>query len=779
MFSGSRLIERYVLGAILPYLLLALLLLTATLMGQQAGRFGELLVGSSAVPLKLVWEITAALVPNVLSFTLPMAMLAGTMIGFSRMGSDSELVAMRAAGVGTWRLLWPVLLLGALLSLATLFINFELTPESARTIRRAGLRAALYKLDSPIEPRSFNAEIPGYVVYVRDGDKTQGRWGRVFIYSRDQEGATHLITARSGRIDAAAEASELVLTDAVATKLPAATKQGEGEYVTERLAQLRIAFNTGRKAVLDKMRGDEPEPDEMAWRELRDYAARTGGAEGLGAATLLQKRLTLAAAPLVFALLGAALGLRVRKGGRGMGVLLSLLALIAYYLLSLLGEQMARAGTVPVMAGAWLATALTVTSSLFLLLLTRKRLWGGARRVRAGTGSADFSAGAGAKRVSGREASTQAPSGARAARPLGFPGLLDMSLLRMLSLSFLYSLAALVAIFLIFTLFELWRFIAATGAGARLVAQYILFLLPLLSVELLPASVLLAMLVTYALMTRRSETVAWWACGQSVYRLVLPGLLFAAAVGFCMWLIQERLMPQANLRQDALRAQIRGGVSRTNTNAGRQWLAAAGNGRLYSYEYEDESSRLKDLTVYDFDAEGVHLRQATRALEGVWTAPDRLELREAQILFFRGEATERVRAARMPLEGVEPEEVFRPGTDKPAYLNAGQLSAYIKSVKQRGGAVYALAAALQRKYTDPLGTLVMALIGIPLALAFGRRSAIIALVAALGVGLGFRAVTGGFTQLAIYGLLPAAVAAWAPPVIFASTGIYLLFRART
>src|ERR1051325_5381292 len=116
---SRRLLERYVLGAMLPYLLLALLLLTATLMGQQASRFGELLMGSG-VPLPLIWEIMAALFPNVLSFTLPMAMLAGTMIGFSRMGSDSELVAMRAAGVGTQRLLWPVLLLGVLLSAATL-----------------------------------------------------------------------------------------------------------------------------------------------------------------------------------------------------------------------------------------------------------------------------------------------------------------------------------------------------------------------------------------------------------------------------------------------------------------------------------------------------------------------------------------------------------------------------------------------------------------------------------------------------------------------------------
>lgn len=775
MFFKGRLIERYVIGALMPYLLLALLLLTAMLMGQQASRFGELLMGAG-VPVALVWEILAALIPNVLSFTVPMAMLAGTMIGYSRMGSDSELVALRAAGVGTWRLVWPVLLLGALLSLVTLLIVFHLMPDGARTLRRTGLRAALFKLDSPIEPRSFNAEIPGYVVYVRDGDKEQGRWGRVFIYSKDQAGATHLVTARHGRIDAAAEQSELLLNDAVATKLPsnaaAGGTRGGREYVTERLAQLRIVFNTGRQAVLERLRRDEPQPEEMNWRDLRAYAAARSGAEQRYATLMLHKRLTLSVSPVVFALLGAALGLHVRKGGRGMGILLSLGALVAYYLFSLIGEQLARAGTIPLLPGAWMATTLAVCLSLLMFVRRGKLGW---RSVAGRAGREESALGQGL--ASGTPRLSGETGGER--RRLGFPSLLDTNVLRMLFYSFLYAFSALVAIFLIFTLFELWRFIAATGASARLVARYVVFLLPLLSIELLPASVLLAMLTTYALLARRSEAIAWWACGQSVYRLVLPGLLFAAVIGAGMWLAQERLLPQTNLRQDALRAQIRGGVSRTETRAGRQWLASGGNGRLYSYEYVDEGGTLSDLAIYDFDAQGVHLRQTIYAREGLWVSPGQMRLNDAEVLIFKDGGMERQHLAMLVLEGVESVDVFRPGTDKPSYLSTKQLSAYINNLKQRGAAVAPLVAALQRKYTDPFGPLVMALVGIPLALAFGRRSALLALASAILIGLGFRATTGGFTQLAVYGLLPAAVAAWAPPIIFASAGIYLLFRART
>ena len=79
---------------------------------------------------------------------------------------------------------------------------------------------------------------------------------------------------------------------------------------------------------------------------------------------------------------------------------------------------------------------------------------------------------------------------------------------------------------------------------------------------------LITVLVTYALLARRHEAIAWWASGQSVYRLMLPGFCFALVMAFGSWLVQEYVMPGANLRQDALRARIRGGEARATTPTG-------------------------------------------------------------------------------------------------------------------------------------------------------------------------------------------------------------------
>ncbi len=349
MRSGGRLIERYVLRAILPYLLLSLLLLTAILLTQQAGRFAELLLGVG-MPLRLVADVTLALIPNVLVFALPTAMLVGVLVGLSRMGTDSELVAMRAAGIGTWQMLWPVLIMGCLLTCVALWVNMRVAPEAARTQRRATVRAALYKMDSPVEPRTFNTEIPGYVIYVKDGDKTKGQWGRVFLFASPKDEPTRLVTARSGRIDSSSERSELVLSDAISTSFPTAeTAQTGAARATERLEQLRFVLDTGRKDLLSDLSREEARPEEMDWGSL--FAGDGTPRERRERQTLAYRRLAFSMGPLVFALLGAGLGLRVRKGGRGLGLLLSLAVLLFYYLLSLFGEQMARAGTLTPILG--------------------------------------------------------------------------------------------------------------------------------------------------------------------------------------------------------------------------------------------------------------------------------------------------------------------------------------------------------------------------------------------------------------------------------------------
>ena len=767
-----------------PYIVLALLMLTAILLAQQASRLTDVLIYTD-LPLSLLGSIGAALLPGVLTFSIPLATLAGIIIGYSRMGSDSEIVAMRSAGVGSWTMIWPALLIGLLLSGATTYLHLKEAPEAARDLERIALEGALAKLDSPVEPRTFST-LPKYVIYVRDADKALGTWGRVFIFAQPNERTNQVLTARSGRIDSSGDQSELVLSDVLSTRFPATNvvttgnqgastpagpdpagplnTDGQTQYVVERFDQLRFSINTGRADIVQRLNQRDTNADSMDWAELRERTKTGTVVQQREAARVLNRRMALSIAPFVFALIGAALGLRVRRGGRSVGVLLSLIVVIVYYLLSLLGESLARAGTMSPYVGPWLATVFIAgLSFLFLLVQRIPLLPQKGTRIRKGRS---------------REQNKSANATARFTKTLAFPNLLDATLLRALVVSFVVCFIALAAIFNIFTLFELWRFIAITHAGAGLVARYLFFLLPLVAVELFPATMLISVLVTYALLARRREAIAWWASGQSVYRLMLPGIFFALAIAFGSWLIQEHVMPGSNLKQDALRARIRGGEARAITRTGRQWLASTDTRRFYSYEFGADGT-LIEPTVYELDADAVHLAQVVSGKDASWTDPTHLRITDTETLALNGMEVVRRSEAETLFAGVESPAVFKPTIDKPSQLSANDLQRYLDAAKQRGIDVSSMAVALQRKYAGPFNILIMAFIGMPLAVSFGRKGTVIALCVAVVVGIAYWAVGGGFQQLGNHGLLRPTVAGWSPLLIFAAAGTYFLSRVRT
>src|SRR6266550_5347030 len=120
-----RILDRYIFREILFPSLIALVALTFVAFlafSREIGWLLELIVRQSAT-MSEIWAISAAILPNVLTFTIPMAVLVGILTGFGRMSSDSEAIAFRASGISMIRLLGPVLLLGVIGCGASLAIN--------------------------------------------------------------------------------------------------------------------------------------------------------------------------------------------------------------------------------------------------------------------------------------------------------------------------------------------------------------------------------------------------------------------------------------------------------------------------------------------------------------------------------------------------------------------------------------------------------------------------------------------------------------------------------
>ena len=94
-----RILTRYILGEILSHALIGGVIFTFILFMKELPKILEMMVHNSSTFTSLV-EVVLLMMPNFFKVTIPMAVLVGVLLGFSRLASDSEIIAMRASGLG-------------------------------------------------------------------------------------------------------------------------------------------------------------------------------------------------------------------------------------------------------------------------------------------------------------------------------------------------------------------------------------------------------------------------------------------------------------------------------------------------------------------------------------------------------------------------------------------------------------------------------------------------------------------------------------------------------
>lgn len=767
MRKFSFLISRYVLWAILPYFFLTWIILSVIFFVQQAGRFSELLFGS-AVPGSLVWQLAIALVPNVIAFTCPIAALVGVIIGISRVQGDRELIAMRAAGVGNLQISVFIVLLGIVLSLFAFFINLRGVPFAAQIVRRVAVQAAILKLESPVEPGVFNTEIEEFTVYVKEGNLEEGTWQKIFIHQDDADNSqTRLITAESGRIGYGrgtedTDRSEIILNDATVTTL---SREEGGKVVSEHVDDLRLSVKTRRGELIERLAASKQDPQELGLWELAEYAKSQEGVEQTEAWLLWQRRIILSITPLIFVLLGLALVTKFNRGGRGFGAFLSVVSLVFYYLMTLLGEQMARTGAISVTLGGVLPVL--ISAFVIVWLFSTRRLF-----ISRGLNFLS----------SLKNFIPRRPAGERATKSSIVDlttGILDFDLITILIRNYAVTVAFLTIVYLIFTAFELWKFAGTIDDGIRLLAAYLFFLIPFVYSQLAPTALMIATIATYVVKSRQNEIVTWTAAGRSVYRLLAPCFLLMAVVGVFNFGFQELVLTSSNIMQDSLRDRIRSRNQVLN-KTGDQW--ASNENRIFRFKLPDASDNangfpLRDLVVYEFDLENRQLEAVYEAQFARWTEKG-LEMQEGATII---EIADDRKAKSRELGSFLLEEEYNPLrgiVTKPSHLTVLETSRRINNtVSPSEKRLYSV--SLQKKYSTPFLPFVITLFTAPFALTLGRKGNVVTIGYAVGLWLVFMGTVSVFEQFGTSGMLSPGIAIWSPLVIFSTIGLMLVSRVKT
>jgi lipopolysaccharide export LptBFGC system permease protein LptF len=96
------------------------------------------MVASGRVDARTALEAILLLIPYALAFALPIGMLTGSLLVFSRLSVDQELTAIRAGGISIVAAVAPVVLLAAIMTGLNAWLNMEVGPNCKQAFRRGG-----------------------------------------------------------------------------------------------------------------------------------------------------------------------------------------------------------------------------------------------------------------------------------------------------------------------------------------------------------------------------------------------------------------------------------------------------------------------------------------------------------------------------------------------------------------------------------------------------------------------------------------------------------------
>jgi len=786
-----RLLSRTIFREIFVSTMLGAVLFTFVLFLQRSRPLFEFLVRTTGTPSSVAY-LFALVLPQALPFTIPLAVLVGTLITLSRMSTDGEITAMRAAGVPGRRVVPAILAFGFLAMWVAAAASLWLTPWSIREFYRVENSVIAHQLTADIQPRVFEEQFPNTILYVTDITSGQAsRLKRIFMADVTPPEERKPGTADRGDTPRVTLASEAVAVPDIVHNRVQLSLQNGTSYETDKDNNYHISgAPTGDQALeaqKPKEQHNSHPSTEIDTIPLYREAYKKRGIDRdqiMDDRIQLHQRLAMPPACILLALAALPLGISSRRTGKSAAIVLTVVIAFIYWMGLISCVNLAKQGTLKPEIALWIPDA---AFGLFAIVtIARLEVPGDLDLV--GSVAVFFRWLVRAPKQHSQRVLNRIEPRAWISRIPLLPQVIDTYVLANFLFYFVLLVTSFVLIYHVCEFFTLLSDIIKNHPPMNHVLSYHLFLTPRLVYDFTPIGVLAAVLVAFGVLSKHNEITAFKACGISVYRLSVPVLIAGFFLSGSLFAFDHYLVPDADRRQNALRDEIKGKPPQTYLRPDRKWIYGK-HDRVFYYKYFDPAEHVMlDVDVYEIDPVQFRLKRQISAKRARW------EPSMSKWVFQDGRVWDMDPActACAPIHADNftdstrtfPELEETPGyflqEDKQArQMNFQELEVYIAKLQQSGLDTIPLQVAWNKKFSVPLFALIMAMVSIPFAFVAGNRGAMAGVGLSLGIAITYWSMGQMFEQVGDLNQLPPTVAAWSPDVIFSLAGLYFIARMRT
>lgn len=346
----ARTFDKYIFREVVLFFAMSLCVFTFVLLLGKTLSLAELVILRGVEPGQVL-KLILFLIPSFLVITIPMALLAGVSMAFSRLSSDNEILVMKASGLGPRRLMVPVAIFSLLSLAAALSISLYVAPASNYYLRGSLFRMVSSKASAGMKEKAFINFFDGLVLYANEVLSAGGHIRGVLISDMRVPERPQTIAAQEGVVLGDKREMEVFIRLRNGSIHTSVNETDKYNLITFQQYDLQLdlkeSLAEGAKAA--------KQGKEMSLGELNSEMTRRRGENRNYRQLLMEyhKRFSIPASTLFLGLIGAMIGMLNKRSGRLGGFSIALAVILAYYLLFIAGESLSNEGKIAAFWAAW------------------------------------------------------------------------------------------------------------------------------------------------------------------------------------------------------------------------------------------------------------------------------------------------------------------------------------------------------------------------------------------------------------------------------------------
>jgi lipopolysaccharide export system permease protein len=342
-----RIISRYLVREMTMPMLFGVCAFTSLFVSGDLLNLANIVVETGA-PIAAALKVFVLKLPQIIVWTFPMSVLLATLLSLSKLSANSEIVAMQAGGVSFTRIILPLLALALLVSAVTFAIQEAVVPAANTQAHRVMVQeirgGQLPTVTRHVVVKRFRGGYLDWLLYAGKLDSKTQVLSDVTILRMDQGKPQQ--TTYAGRV--------VWENDTWYMEQGQTVIYGADSAYT-------MDFGSGRQPIAlghtpQELAAVQKDPEQMSLAELREHIAilRSQGAEVEALEVKVHLKYAIPLASLLFALVGAPLGIQPHRSGTSIGFGLSIIVIFIYYTLMTLGSALGQGGYLPPWLAGWI-----------------------------------------------------------------------------------------------------------------------------------------------------------------------------------------------------------------------------------------------------------------------------------------------------------------------------------------------------------------------------------------------------------------------------------------